>query len=226
LRLAQGRATAAASAIRRALDMTADRLARTRLLPACVEIMLAAGDVEAASRACDELERIAVMLDAAVLAAIAGQMRGAVDLAEGDARAALGGLARAFEIWQRIGAPYEAARVRVLLATACRALGDEDGAALELAAARAAFQRLGAAPDAAHAGRLMSDAPAAPAHRLTPRELQVLRLVATGRTNRAIADELVVSERTIDRHVSNIFTKLDVASRAAATAYAYRHRLV
>jgi ATP/maltotriose-dependent transcriptional regulator MalT len=226
LRLAQGRTAAGASAIRRALDMTADRLARTRLLPAYIEIMLAAGDVEDASRACHELEQIAESFDATVLAAVTGQMRGAVDLAEGDVKAALGGLRRAFEMWQRIGAPYEAARVRVLVATACRALGDEDGAALELAAARAAFERLGAAPDAARAGRLMSDVPPTLAHRLTPRELQVLRLVATGKTNRAIADTLVVSERTVDRHVSNIFTKLDVASRAAATAYAYRHRLV
>jgi DNA-binding NarL/FixJ family response regulator len=144
-------------------------------------------------------------------------MHGAVELSTGDARGALPDLRRALAGWQDIGGRYEGARVRLLIADACRALGDEDSAALELDAAREVFAALGAAP----AGRDRRDL-----HGLTDRELQVLRLVATGQTNKAIADELVLSERTVDRHVSNILAKLRVSSRAAATAYAYEHRLL
>jgi DNA-binding CsgD family transcriptional regulator len=142
-----------------------------------------------------------------------------VDLAEGNAKAALVGLRRAARAWRRIGAPYEAARTRLLLGLACRALGDDDAARLEIDAAREAFGELGATPDLARIE---------PQHRhgLTPREAEVLRLVAAGRTNKAIAAELVLSERTVDRHVSNIFSKLRVSSRSAATAYAYEHELV
>jgi DNA-binding NarL/FixJ family response regulator len=146
-----------------------------------------------------------------------------VRLADGDARAALVDLRAAWAAWRELGAPYEAARARVGIGLACRALGDQDSAALELDAARAVFEELGAAPDLAGLERLTGRAPAGG---LTPREVQVLRLVATGKTNRAIAAELVLSERTVDRHVSNIFTKLGVSSRAAATAWAYQHQLV
>jgi DNA-binding NarL/FixJ family response regulator len=135
-------------------------------------------------------------------------------------------LRRAFEVWQRIEVPYAAARVRVLLALACRALGDEDGADLEIEAARSVFERLGATPDLARIDALIAPAPAGHSHGLTPREQQVLRLVATGETNKAIASKLSVSDKTIDRHVSNIFAKLEVSSRAAATAFAYRHKLM
>jgi DNA-binding NarL/FixJ family response regulator len=152
--------------------------------------------------------------------------QGAVDLAEGDARAALLTLRRAWQVWQELEVPHEAARVRVLLGVACRALGDDDTAALELEAARGVFAQLGAAPDLARVDSLTQSAPYIDAHGLTPRELQVLRLVAAGKTNKAIATELVLSERTVDRHVSNIFTKLGVSSRAAATAYTYEHQLV
>ena len=152
--------------------------------------------------------------------------RGAVDLAEGDARAALLALRRAWQVWQELEVPYEVARLRVLLGVACRALGDDDTAALELEAARGVFAQLGAAPDLARVDSLTQRAPYIDAHGLTPRELQVLRLVAVGKTNKAIAAELVLSERTVDRHVSNIFTKLGVSSRTAAAAYAYRHELV
>ena len=129
-----------------------------------------------------------------------------------------------FEVWQQVEAPYVAARVRVLIGLACRALGDDDGGGLELDAARAVFEQLGAAPDLARIDALAEGAAPAHRHGLTPRELQVLRLVAAGKTNKAIAAELFLSEKTIDRHVSNIFTKLDVPSRAAATAYAYEHK--
>ncbi len=147
-------------------------------------------------------------------------------MADGDARAALGSLRRAVEAWRRVEAPYEAARVRVLAGLACRVLGDDEGAALELDAARAAFEQLGAASDLAGIETLMKGAPSGSPHGLTPRQLQVLRLVADGKTNKAIAAELFLSEKTVDRHVSNIFNKLDVPSRAAATAYAYEHNLL
>jgi DNA-binding NarL/FixJ family response regulator len=161
-----------------------------------------------------------------MLAAMVEQARGAVDLAEGDAQAALGSLRRALQQWLDLGAPYEAARVRTLVGLACRALGDEDTAAMELEAARSAFAQLGAEPDVARVDTLRRSGAAADVHGLTPRELQVLRLVAAGTTNKAIAAELVLSERTVDRHVSNILMKLRVPTRAAATAFAYEHKLV
>jgi DNA-binding CsgD family transcriptional regulator len=226
LRLAQGRSGVAATAIRRVAGTTVGRLKRMSLLPAYVEIMLTAGDVRDAREACRELGEIARTFDTGAPDAMAAQASGAVALAEGDAQAALGLLRRAFEVWQRIDAPYAAARVRVLIGLACRALGDEDGAALEIAAARSVFERLGAAPDFARIDSLMNGTPSPPVHGLTPRELQVLRLVAAGETNKAIAAKLGLSEKTIDRHVSNILNKLDVSSRTAATAFAYQAKLV
>ena len=223
LRLAQGRADAAAGAIRRAVGATTDPLRRTTLLPAYVEIILATGEVDEARRACEELEELARRFDADPLRAMAAYARGAAELAADAARAALGPLRRAWEIWHRLDVPYEAARARVLLGQAFCALGDEDGGRLELDAARRVFEQLGAAPDLAGAS---PDQRSGHPHGLTARELQVLRLVAAGGTNKAIAAELFLSEKTIDRHVSNIFTKLDVSSRTAATAYAYEHKLV
>jgi DNA-binding CsgD family transcriptional regulator len=226
LRLAQGDRPAAAGAIRRVVGETSDRLALMRLLPAHVEIMLAVGEVEEARDACARLEELSAGHESGMLGAMVAQARGAVDLAAGDAGAALLALRPALRVWQELEAPYEAARARVLLAQACRALGDGDGAALELEAARDAFEELGAAPDIARTDSLAGGGRSAAAHGLTPRELEVLRLVAAGATNKAIAAELVLSERTVDRHVSNIFGKLRVSSRAAATAYAYENRLV
>jgi DNA-binding CsgD family transcriptional regulator len=226
LRLVQGRSDVAATAIRRVAGTTVNRMKRMSLLPAYIEIMLAAGDVEDARSACRELEEIAASFDTGVPGAIAAQARGAVQLAEGDAQPALGSLRRAFEVWHRIEAPYAAARVRVLIGLACRALEDEDGAGLELAAARSVFERLRATPDLARLEALMKATSSAGTCGLTARELQVLRLVATGETNKVIAGKLFLSEKTVDRHVSNIFTKLDVPSRAAATAFAYRHKLI
>jgi ATP/maltotriose-dependent transcriptional regulator MalT len=224
LRLAQGRTEAAVAAIRRVLAETDDRLRRAKLLPATVEIMLAAGEAQAARGAADELTAIADGFDTPALRAVAGHARGAVLLAEGDARAAAVALRAAWKVWADLEAPYEAARVRVLVGLSCRALGDDEAAAMELDAARGVLARLGAASDLANLDRL-ARADAA-SHGLTPRELEVLRLLAAGKTNRAIAGELVVADKTVDRHVSNIFTKLGVSSRAAATAHAYQHRLV
>lgn len=226
LRLAQGNNDAAAAAIRRAVGETTEPLKRARLLPAYVEIMLAVGEVQEALSACRELEEISARYESGMLSAMSAHAEGAVDLAEGDTRAALLPLRHAWQMWQELEVPYEAARVRVLLGLACRTLGDDDTAALELEAARDVFEQLGAAPDLARADSLTRRAASVDARGLTPRELQVLRLLAAGRTNKAIAAELVLSERTVDRHVSNIFTKLGVSSRSAATAYAYKQQLV
>jgi DNA-binding CsgD family transcriptional regulator len=226
LRLAQGNDDAAAAAIRRAVGETTEPLKRARLLPAYVEIMLAVGDVQEAHNACRELEEISARYESGMLGAMSAHAEGAVDLAQGDTRAALLALRHAWQMWQELEVPYEAARVRVLLGLACWTLGDDDTAALELEAARDVFARLGAAPDLARADSLTRRAASVDARGLTPRELQVLRLLAAGRTNKAIAAELVLSERTVDRHVSNIFTKLGVSSRTAATAYAYKQQLV
>jgi DNA-binding CsgD family transcriptional regulator len=226
LRLAQGRVDAAEAAIRRAVDGTRDRGTRSRLLPARVEITCASGDSRAARAAAAELLQIADDLPAPLLHAAATHADGAVLLLEGDGAGALAALRQAWTAWQELEVPYEAARVRVLIGLACRKLGDHEAATMELDAAEWAFTELRAAPDVARVQALSGDATAAPAHGLTAREFEVLRLVATGRTNRAIAADLFLSERTVARHVSNIFAKLGVSSRAAATAYAYEHDLV
>jgi DNA-binding CsgD family transcriptional regulator len=226
LRLAQGRTDAAGAAIRRLLGATADGLARARLLPAHLEIALALGHVEEARGACAELAALAETLEADVLRATAVQAHGAIALAEGDARSAVGILRQAFEVWESLAAPYESARVRVLIGQACRALGDEEAATLEFEAARAVFVRLGARPDLARLDALAAPAPTRREHPLTTRELDVLRLVAGGHTNKAIAARLCLSERTIDRHLSNILGKLHVPSRTAATAWAYDHKVL
>ncbi len=220
LRLAQGRTDAAASAITRAEGETANQVERARLLPAFVEIMLAAGDVDSARRACHELEEIVAGYESGMLDALVAYAWGAVRLADGEPREALVTLRRAAETWRALDAPYEIARTRVLVGNACRSLGDEESAVLEHEAARVAFERLGAAPDLA---RLATPTTG---HGLSPRELEVLRLVAAGKSNREIAAALVISEHTVARHVQNIFAKLGLSSRAAATAFAFEHDLV
>ena len=226
LRLAQGRTDAACAAIRRLTSGPSDRLRRARLLPAYLEIMLAIGDLEDARRARDELQELGRVFDADALRALVAQTDGAIALAGGQAQAALDPLRRAFEQWQRLEAPYEAARVRVLIGQACRAVGDDEAAALEHKAARSEFERLGARPELA---RLDAPSPAGqstPGNPLTAREVQVLRLIAGGRTNKEIADTLCLSDRTVDRHVSNILGKLDVPTRAAAAVHAVHHRFL
>ena len=226
LRLRQGDAEAAAAALRRVLSSQAEPLRRATLLPAYAEAMLAVPDVAEARRAADELGQIAAQSGSAMIGAIAAHVRGAAVLAAGDPESAVAALREAVLVWQEMNAPYEVARARLLMGIACRALGDDDGAALELGAARRAFEDLGAPLDVADVDALMGRAPAADSHGLTARELEVLRLVATGRTNRQIARDLVVSEHTVARHVQNIFAKLHVSSRAAATAFAFEHDLV
>jgi DNA-binding CsgD family transcriptional regulator len=225
LRLAQGEPHAAASTIRRVVAESHEAGERAGILPAYIEIMLALDDIEAARDACRELEAIAAGQERGALGALAAQARGAVELAAGDAFSALASLRHAGAVWQDLRAPYEAARVRELAGRACRALDDEDTAELELEASRAAYSGLGASADLARL-RSLGGRPRGDAHELTDRELEVLRYLAAGDTNKAIAGELVLSERTVDRHVSNIFAKLGVSSRTAATAYAYEHRLL
>jgi DNA-binding CsgD family transcriptional regulator len=227
LRLAQGNRRAAEAAIRRVISEGGDPGRRARLLPAYVEIMVAVDDLEAAERGCAELDRIAQAEETpGALSAAAAQARGLVELAAGNWQASLASLRPAAEQWRHLAAPYECARVRELVGRACASLGDEDSARLELEAARQTFARLGAATDLARIeGRSGHDG-ASDQHELTKRELEVLRLLSAGETNREIAAGLVVSIRTVDRHVSNIYAKLGVSSRAAATSYAHQHGLV
>ncbi len=227
LRLAEGRVEDADASIRRALDATEDRGPRSALLAACVEIALASEDTAAARTAADELAKIAHDFAAPLLGAVSAYATGSVVLAEGDALASLGVLRDALAAWQALDAPYEAARARVLIARAARELTDDETAEAETQAAREVFERLGAAPELTSLDDAASRAAsAAGTSLLTPRELEVLGLVATGMTNRAIAANLTISEKTVARHLSNIFGKLDLSSRAAATAYAYEHDLV
>ena len=223
MRLAQGKRDAAAASIRRVVGETTDPLRRAALLPAFAEILLAGGELEEAGSACHELEQACAGCDSEMLRAMLAATRGAVALAAGDAAGALVSLRAASKAWSELEAPYEAARARMLIGCACRALGDEEGCALELEAARAAFEELGAVPDVAAVDSLTGTS--AGAHGLTARELEVLRLLAAGRSNREIASELVISEHTVARHVQNIFRKLGVPSRTAATAFAYEHGL-
>ena len=224
LRLAQGNSVAAAAAIRRTLGETADRLGRAGLLPAAVEIMLATGDVDEARDACSELAGSAGEYESEMLRAMQAHARGAVELAAGDARAALVSLRQAAHAWHELEAPYEAARARALVGQACRALGDEDAFAMELAAAREAYEALGAVPDLALVDSLLGAG--GDDYGLTARELEVLRLVAAGKSNKEIAGSLVISEHTVARHLQNIFTKLGVSSRTAAGAFAFERKLV
>ena len=227
LRLAEGDAGAASAAIRRATGEASDPVSRAALLPAYVEIVLAAGDVAAARAGADELAAVAGLLGAPLLHAAAAFADGAVLLAEEDASGACAALQRAWRGWRELGVPHEAARASALMAAACDTLGDRATAVLQREAARATFAELGAAPELARLppdGRGRARSPRASP--LTGREREVLALVASGRTNRAIAEQLFLSEKTVARHVSNIFAKLGVSSRSAATAWAYENGVV
>jgi DNA-binding NarL/FixJ family response regulator len=222
LRLAQGRIDLALRAVGRALDEAEDPFARSRLLPACVEIMLETHDLDSARAAADELDAIAAQHGAPYLSALSAHASGAVLLAEGDPRAALTKLRAAHRSWRELDAPHQTARLRQLIGLACRELGDAASAELEFEAARGTFEQLGAGTDLERLDRL---ARTSSSGGLSPRESEVLTLVAAGKTNRAIATELFISEKTVARHVSNILTKLGLSSRSEATAYAFKHGL-
>lgn len=188
--------------------------------------MLRAGDLAAARTGAAELPEVARAFDSRFLHAVAARAEGAVRLAAGEAREALAALRHAASLWEHFDAPYEAAQTTLLVAQAYRSLGDHDSADMELDVAQHAFESLGAIPAMQRAAELKTKAPSEPAGALTGREVEVLRLVAAGKTNRVIADELGLSEKTVARHISNIFTKLGLSSRAAATAYAFKQGLV
>ncbi|WP_344215143.1 helix-turn-helix transcriptional regulator [Kribbella sancticallisti] len=223
LRLGQGDPASAAAAIRRALCETVQRLPRARLLPAFVQIMLAAGKLDDASSAAAELKEIARSQGTTVLRAQAAYATGAVALAADAPADALVALRLALGRWLRLAAPYEVARTRTLIALACRALADEDTAAMELDAALASFTAMGALPDVARLDALLFRRGR---HGLTEREEEVLRLVAVGRSNRQIATTLMISEHTVARHVQNILAKVGASSRTAASVFAHKHGLV
>jgi DNA-binding CsgD family transcriptional regulator/tetratricopeptide (TPR) repeat protein len=226
LRLAQGKIDVAKSAIRQSENEKSDQIARSIILPAFVEIMLEAGEIPAAQSAADELAEIAAAFQAGYLQAIANHAQGSILLASGELREALEKLRSAWTAFNDMEASYESARARVLIGLTCRELGDDDTAEMEFETAREIFQLLGAEPDLKKVNAITSRKPKKQSHGLTDRELEVLQLLSTGKTNKQIAAQLFISERTVDRHVSNIFMKLDVPSRTAATVYAFEHNLV
>lgn len=226
LRLAQGQVDVARTSIQRAMEEARAPKVRTQMLPAAVEIALAAGDAASARTAADELAQIADRLDTPFLRAASAHAAGAIRLSEHDPAGALAALRTAVQLWRELEAPYDDARARVLIGLACRALADAESAELEFDAAGRIFEQLGAAPDRAHLAELSRQRAVRSQGGLTVREVEVLGCVATGATNRAIAKQLGLSEKTVARHLSNIFTKLGITSRAAATAYAFKQGLV
>jgi DNA-binding CsgD family transcriptional regulator len=225
LRLAQGEVDKAVLGIRRALAETEGQLERLDLLSAGVTIMLAAANIDAAREAVTELADIAAVYTTPGVQAEFAAARGALALSEGDPARALPLLRSAARSWREIDAPHAVATVSVLIGLACRAIGDDDGAQVEFESARSTFARLGARPNLRRVDELLHRAALGPGG-LSARELEVLRLLAAGRTNHAIAIELFVSERTVHRHVSNIFDKLGVHSRTAAASYAIQHHII
>jgi ATP/maltotriose-dependent transcriptional regulator MalT len=220
--LARGRTTAAISAVGRLLAEAKGPVQRSWMLPAAVETLVSAGLVDQASKHADELVRIASSFGNVALRAMATYAAATVSLASGENENALGKAREARRLWNEVGSPYDSARARVLVARALRELGDEDSATTEFAVARRAFAEVGAAPAAHEVDKLLGrERPGG----LTEREVEVLRLVAAGRSNHEIARKLVLSQKTVERHLSNIFSKLDVSSRTAAAAYAHEHGL-
>lgn len=222
LRLAEGNHAAAAAMLRRAMLERVEPLQRAALLPAYVTVMIADDDLDAARAASDQLATIAESWRTEALQAAAAGVRAEIALVEGSAGPALESARRAWQTWDELDAPLEAARARLLVAHACRALGDEESARMEAEAAREVFGRLDAVADLG----ALEDAFPGSGSALSPREVEVLRLVAAGHTNHEIAERLVLSTHTVARHVQNIYAKVGVSSRAAATAYAFDHGLV
>ena len=226
LKLAKGETEAAVAAIQRSYEATSKEVTRCRVLPAYVEIMLVAGNIEAAKAGEEELVQIAETLDSPLLRGIALRSKGAVLLAQGHAADALATFVEVSEHWSALEVPYESARLRLLNAQASKQTGDEHTVTSELDAAKRAFEQLGAVHDLKMLEALSGSTPARVPGGLSPREVEILSLVAKGRSNREIASELVISERTVARHMSNIFNKLDVTSRTAASAFAFENNLV
>jgi ATP/maltotriose-dependent transcriptional regulator MalT len=226
LRLAQGEIDAAAASIRSVLLDTRTQTARARMLAAAVDILLAAGDLEHARAAATELSTIASAIGASLLSAASAQATGAILLAEGDVEGAATWLCQASEIWRDLEMPYEEAHTCLLMARVCERRGDQEGQRLDVEAARRLFEQLNAEFCLARIGEPPNRSRSEPAGSLSEREAQVLRLLASGKTNRQIAEELFISEKTVARHVSNIFDKLGVSSRSAATAWAYQRNLI
>jgi DNA-binding NarL/FixJ family response regulator len=208
------------------VDVTVEPGKKAEALAAQAEIALAAQDLATARSAADDLSKIATKIGAEFLLAVAACTQGAVLLAEGDAPAAVVSLRQALATFRHLEAPYEAARVQVCLARAYRAQGNDESASHELQVAREAFRKLGAATDLSWIETPVDLAATSQAGPLTQREIEVVKLVASGITNREIARKLNISEKTVARHLNNIFNKLDLSSRAAATAYAYQHGLL
>ena len=226
LQLAQGKRASAEHSMRRLLSEQQPSVVRAAVLLAAVEILVGTDDLELAHQAASELAQLHELYGTPVSRARAAQATGTVCLAQGDAIGALNRLREAWMLWQELEAPYEAARVRVLLGQVCQQLGDTRTAELEFDTARTIFERLAATPDVARLDAMRQQPRTTGASPLTARELQVIELIATGQTNRAIAGQLSISERTVDRHVSNILVKLNLTSRSAATAYVYEHGLL
>jgi DNA-binding CsgD family transcriptional regulator/tetratricopeptide (TPR) repeat protein len=222
--LARGSPDAAVAAVRRLVAETGDPVGKCRVLPAAVDVLLAADAVEEARTVAAELDRVATAAGSVAMLAFSAYASGAVELASGDASGSLPYLRKSRQLWARVESPYEVARVRLLTGRALTALGDEGSAHQELEAARDAFLALGATPMVDEAAGLIE--PGRLPGGLTAREVEVLRLVASGRSNPQIAADLTLSQKTVARHLSNIFTKLEVGSRTAAAAYAYEHGLV
>ncbi len=225
LRLARGQLAPAVAAVRRLLAESLPGPGRAEVLAAAVEVLLEVDEVAEARTAADELTALAGAADVQLLDALAAQAGGTVRLAEGVPGDALTSLRESWRSWRDLETPYHAARVRLQIGCALRALGDEDAAQMEFDAARTVFERLGATPDAGRAVHLAAGL-VPKGGVLTGREVEVLRLVAAGKTNRETARELCLSEKTVARHLSNIYSKLNLPSRSAATAYAYDHGLV
>lgn len=215
LRLAEGDAEGAARSVRSALVAAGnDRLQRVPLCVAAVETAIAAGRVEDADAAASELEETAATWGTSGLRAMAAGARGAVLLAQSRPEEALPTLREGQWQWKVLGAEYEGARIVRLMAEAYSLMGDDDSAAAERALAEAMCLRLGAP-------RRPTEGPDG----LTARECEVLGLVAEGHSNLEVGEALYISDRTVARHLTNIFHKIGVTSRTRAARYAFDHGL-
>jgi ATP/maltotriose-dependent transcriptional regulator MalT len=226
LRLAQGRDDAAETSIRNTLRETKVLKKRIELLPEVVRIMIAVKQIKEAREACNELFDIATKLDTPYLNGMSSYCQGAVFLAEGKIQHALEHLQNAIKVWNTLHLPYETARTTELKGLVYRELNDKDNADAELAAAKWIFEQLTAVPDLERINQLLIKKQDHEMHGLSLRELQVLRLVTSGKSNKSIGGELFISERTVDRHVSNIFNKFGVSSRVEAAAFALKSKML